>query len=177
MKAQLTYHTQFFIPEVLPHQYDPDAEYGHDICGDEAYIDDDGNLALETNCGVTRFKSYIEVPGGWLVTGRPLEGGGFEACATYNGAYNALNACVGVNFPSYKAEKISSSLGEFPEQWEYEQARLATGLNASSEEQQNAIENVDRIVANEDGYYNDVCFSSGTLENIEASRQPTGEEE
>lgn len=118
MDAKIEYFGGFFVPEHPQHECVECAECCHGNCfyGDSVSVGDDGGITLVTNCGMTTIPAELveKVEGGFMIS--PGE-------AFFKGAYNALNAMSGIEFPDCEVRDIQSSLGSYwlPEQ--YERAR------------------------------------------------------
>lgn len=115
MKCRVEFKKSFFIPENLPNGFFEDEEENN-ICQDVIEVIDD-RLVLSSRCGVTTFRKFRKVTGGWAIPAQ---------VATFEGAYNALNAIHGIDFPDWHiVGTIKSSYGEFKTLSGYELAREA----------------------------------------------------
>ena len=115
MEVKVKFEKEFFIPANLPNGYFEDDE-PNNICHDVIEVIDD-RLVLSSRCGSTTFRQFRKVDGGWVIPAQ---------VATYKGAYNALNAIYGVEFPDWQiVGTIKSSYGEFKTLSGYELAREA----------------------------------------------------
>lgn len=113
MKATIKFEGVTVIPAVLPHA---EGEEYDDIMGDYCAERADGTLALGSRCGETVFPA-------WAWSGSTLSGYRVSPCeASYEGAWRALNAVWGVQFPKCKVVDIVSTKGRFSSLGEYEAA-------------------------------------------------------
>ena len=114
MKTQITYTTGFSIPKALPHAFDPE-EDSSDIFGDSVEVVG-GKLILQSKCGSTTFLQWEEEGNAFLIP---------ATTARYEGAYCALNAVWGIDFPQFTLGGVDSSYGHFKTMAGYELARRA----------------------------------------------------
>lgn len=103
MQTHINYTREFSIPKKLPHALIEEEE--SDIFDDNIRVIN-GELLLSSRCGETRFRDfrdegeYFVIPAG--------------ACAQYRGAYAAVNAVWGIEFPPCEFGSVESSWGIFP---------------------------------------------------------------
>jgi hypothetical protein len=113
MKTVITFVRGFSIPKELPHAFD--------FSGSPIFCDTvkvvAGKLILTSICGMTTFHSWSETEDAYIIPA--------GATASYTGAYGALNAVTGIDFPPCEYGEIKSSYGRFQTKAGYELARRA----------------------------------------------------
>ena len=119
MRANIVFKSEFFVPTPagLPHAR---GEGDPDIFGDWTEVADNF-LWIRSNTGEMMIPGWCttEIPAGWKVqAGTP---------AVYEGAYHAMFAVAGIEFPKAKVTNIESTFGQFPTLEEYEAYRRAIG--------------------------------------------------
>lgn len=130
MKAKVTYLSELRIPKDLPHGEDKALDEDDFIYWDSVYPDHDG-LVLQSLRGTTVFPAWEDKGDHYLIPA--------NTTATYSGAYAALNAVWGVQFPDCVIEDIKSSYGRFklfgptdwpdvPYKWSRPQRQMALSL-------------------------------------------------
>ncbi len=128
MKAKLYYYKEFFIPRELPHAWRDDVPPEDTIFQDVVFVDGD-ELVVSSAHGTTRIpmkyvKYVVETEDGFRVKK--------GAEAYYEGAFNALNAVWGVEWPSHERGEcygydVESTYGFFPSLHQYMAFRKAVG--------------------------------------------------
>ena len=119
MKTTITFSKEFAIPRSLPHAYGQEAD-SSDIFDDSVAVVD-GKLVLQSKCGSTTFLQWEETEDAFLIP---------ASISQYEGAYSALNAVWGIDFPPCEIGEVESSLGNFATIEGYEVARrFAKGGN------------------------------------------------
>ena len=135
MKCKVEFKEAFFIPENLPNGYFEDEEENN-ICQDVIEVRDD-RLVLSSRCGVTTFRQFRKVDGGWAIPAQT---------ARFEGAYNALNAIQGIDFPDWHiVGTIKSSYGEFETLAGYELAREAISAARTADSNGSAVEALEAL--------------------------------
>lgn len=124
MKAKVTYLSELRIPKDLPHGEDKALDEDDFIYWDSVYPDHDG-LVLQSLRGTTVFPAWEDKGDHYLIPA--------NTTATYSGAYAALNAVWGVQFPDCVIEDIKSSYGRFKTLWAYRLARRALQMVKTAE--------------------------------------------
>jgi hypothetical protein len=113
MQCKVYYQAGFEIPYELPHQAPdgPAPEGWCDFYWDSVCPGDDGMLVLESQCGKTTFapNAWASTPDGYAITPNPNN----FWHAEFQGAYCALNAIAGIEFPKCRMLEVKSTLGEF----------------------------------------------------------------
>lgn len=121
MKTTLKFMQEFRIPKILPHagpRPDECEEEWSNFCYDYVAAGPEGSLELTSNCGTTTF------PNGTWSEGDDAFTISAETTAHYDGAYAAINAVWGIDFPECGIGAVESTYGNFPSVEEYEAARL-----------------------------------------------------
>ena len=121
MKTTIKYSESFSITKNLPHQFGAGES---EIFGDSITIDGK-NLVLWSRCGTTTFRQWEETSDSYII---PAGGWG-----DYNGAYSAMNAVVGIEFPKCTFGEIQSNYGTFKTLKGYQLARRAVAFCANAE--------------------------------------------
>jgi len=118
MKTTIKYTETFSIPKTLHHGFDP-SDSDSDIFCDSIEVDGE-RLLLSSRCGVTKFARWEETEDGYII---PAGGWG-----EYEGAYSAMNAVVGIEFPKSTIGEVESSYGTFKTVEGYQLARRAVAF-------------------------------------------------
>jgi len=116
MKTTIYYTASFSIPKDLPHQF---VAEDSEIFGDSVEVIGK-RLLLKSRCGTTKFARFEEKEECYIIPA--------GAWGLYNGAFSAMNAVVGIEFPKCTIGEVESSYGTFKTVEGYQLARRAVAF-------------------------------------------------